>query len=247
MHNTITVQSGDTLTKIIRQNYNLTNNTDIMNLANLIKSQNNLKNINTINIGQELVLPEQLRLNNICIFNEETNETEKMQSNEKNYYRANDIFGDIATKKQDYPNQAFIPSQLNEKTKATTVIENIVANVRGFFTGKTPRDAKMADIFAKQIGTWQNNSKTVSGGFALEKTDAYKFALSQNTDDYTIKENEYKGKKEEHAYFDNTKSDNKITLFSTELINNKEYLTMRDSENNIHYFDKSNNLTEVEL
>lgn len=41
MHNTITVQSGDTLTKIIRQNYNLTNNTDIMNLANLIKSQNN--------------------------------------------------------------------------------------------------------------------------------------------------------------------------------------------------------------
>lgn len=59
----------------------------------------------------------------------------------------------------------------------------------------------MADIFAKQIGTWQAGEKTVSGGFALEKTDAYKFALEQNIDDYTIRESEYKEKKRRTRIF----------------------------------------------
>ena len=72
-------------------------------------------------------------------------------------------------------------------------------------------------------------------------TDAYKFALSMNNDDYTTRETEYKGKKETHAYFDNTKSDNNITLFSTEVVNGKEYIAMRDKDDKIHYFDKSNN------
>ena len=166
---------------------------------------------------------------------------------QKNYYRANDIFGDTATKKNEYPNQGFVESAINLKTKSTEYVENVVTNVRGFFTNTTSRDAKMADIFAKQIGTWEKAGETKGGGFALEQTDAYKFALSVNNDDFTMRETEYKGQKETHAYFDNTKSDNNITLFSTEEINGKEYIAMRDKENKIHYFDKSNNLSEVEL
>ena len=144
----ITVQRGDNLTKLIKQKYGLTNNTDIMNLANLIKEQNNLKNINLIQVGQELVLPEQLRLNQVSVFNFESNEKETLKSNQKNYYRANDVFGDVATKKAEFPDQEFVPSAINEKTKSTSFVEDVVVNVRGFFTGQTSRDAKMADIFA---------------------------------------------------------------------------------------------------
>ena len=243
MSNNVTVNSGDTLIKIVKREYGLTNNTDIMNTVNLIKEKNNLKNINLITVGQELKLPEQLRLNNVTIFGE--NNEEVLKSNRRNYYRANDVFGDTATKKQEFPNQGFVESALNLKTKATEYVENVVVNVKGFFTNETSRDAKMADIFAKQIGTWTKDGETVGGGFKLEQTDAYKYALSMNEGDYTIRETEYKGKKETHAYFDNTKSDNNVTLFATEEVNGKEYIAMRDKENKVHYFDKSDNLKEV--
>ena len=243
MSNNVTVNSGDTLIKIVKREYGLTNNTDIMNTVNLIKEKNNLKNINLITVGQELKLPEQLRLNNVTIFGE--NNEEVLKSNQRNYYRANDVFGDTATKKQEFPNQGFVESALNLKTKATEYVENVVVNVKGFFTNETSRDAKMADLFAKQIGTWTKDGETVCGGFKLEQTDAYKYALSMNEGDYTIRETEYKGKKETHAYFDNTKSDNNITLFATEEVNGKEYIAMRDKENKVHYFDKSDNLKEV--
>ena len=243
MSNNVTVNSGDTLIKIVKREYGLTNNTDIMNTVNLIKEKNNLKNINLITVGQELKLPEQLRLNNVTIFGE--NNEEVLKSNQRNYYRANDVFGDTATKKQEFPNQGFVESALNLKTKATEYVENVVVNVKGFFTNETSRDAKMADIFAKQIGTWTKDGETVGGGFKLEQTDAYKYALSMNEGDYTIRETEYKGKKETHAYFDNTKSDNNVTLFATEEVNGKEYIAMRDKENKVHYFDKSDNLKEV--
>ena len=243
MSNNVTVKSGDTLIKIVKREYCLTNNTDIMNTVNLIKEKNNLKNINLITVGQELKLPEQLRLNNVTIFGE--NNEEVLKSNQRNYYRANDVFGDTATKKQEFPNQGFVESALNLKTKATEYVENVVVNVKGFFTNETSRDAKMADLFAKQIGTWTKDGETVGGGFKLEQTDAYKYALSMNEGDYTIRETEYKGKKETHAYFDNTKSDNNITLFATEEVNGKEYIAMRDKENKVHYFDKSDNLKEV--
>ena len=243
MSNNVTVNSGDTLIKIVKREYGLTNNTDIMNTVNLIKEKNNLKNINLITVGQELKLPEQLRLNNVTIFGE--NNEEVLKSNQRNYYRANDVFGDTATKKQEFPNQGFVESALNLKTKATEYVENIVVNVKGFFTNQTSRDAKMADIFAKQIGTWTKDNETVGGGFKLEQTDAYKFALSMNADDYTVRETEYKGQKETHAYFDNTKSDNNITLFALEEVNGKEYIAMRDKDDKVHYFDKSDNLKEV--
>ena len=243
MSNNVTVNPGDSLIKIVKREYGLKNNTDIMNAVNLIKKENNLKNVNLITVGQELKLPEQLRLNNVTIFGE--NNEEVLKPNQKNYYRANDVFGDTATKKQEFPNEGFVESALNLKTKATKYVENVVANVRGFFANETSRDAKMADIFAKQIGTWTKDGKTIGGGFKLEQTEAYNFALSMNADDYTVRETEYKGTKETHAYFDSTKSDNNITLFATEEIEGKEYIAMRDQENNIHYFDKSDNLKEV--
>ncbi len=252
MTNQVTVNQGDSLVKIVKREYGLTNNTDIMNTVNLIKQKNNLKNVNIIKVGQQLELPEQLRLNNVTIFGK-NNEKTVLKSNEKNYYRANDVFGDTATKKNEYPNQGFVDSMLNAITKATEYVEDVIVNVRGFFTNETSRDAKMADILAKQIGTWTRNGETVGGGFALANgndgnpTDAYRFALSMNNDDYTTRETEYNGKKEPHAYFDGTKSDNNITLFATEEINGKEYIAMRDSEGKVHYFDKSDNLKEVEI
>ena len=147
MDNKITVNSGDTLIKIVKREYGLQNDTDIMNTVNLIKQKNNLKNVNIIKVGQKLELPEQLRLNNVTVFGE--NETESLKPKQKNYYRANDIFGDTATKKNEYPNQGFVESAVNFKTKSTEYVENVVTNVRGFFTNTTSRDAKMADIFAK--------------------------------------------------------------------------------------------------
>lgn len=243
MSSNITVNQGDTLIKIVKREYGLTNNTDIMNIVNLIKKENDLKNINLITVGQELKLPEQLRLNNVTIFGE--NDDEVLKSNQRNYYRANDVYGDTATKKQEFPNEGFVESALNLKTKATEYVENVVANVRGFFTNQTSRDAKMADIFAKQVGTWTKDGEIVGGGFKLEQTDAYKFALSMNADDYTVRETEYKGQKETHAYFDNTKSDNNITLFALEEVNGKEYIAMMDKDDKVHYFDKSDNLKEV--
>ena len=44
MSNKVTVNSGDTLIKIVKREYGLTNNTDIMNTVNLIKEKN-LNNI----------------------------------------------------------------------------------------------------------------------------------------------------------------------------------------------------------
>lgn len=171
-----------------------------------------------------------------------------LKSENDNYYRATDVFGDVATKKEEFPDQKFIESRLNETTKETVgFVEKVVVKVKGFFNSETARDAKMADIFAKQIGTWTKDGEIVSGGFKLENTDAYRFALMMNADDYTLRETEYKGNIETHAYFDNSKSDNKIILFSNEIVDGKEYFAMYDKEGNIHYFDKSDNLREVPI
>ena len=183
----------------------------------------------------------------VTVFNPETAQEAVYSSSVENYYRANGIFGDTATKQKEYPNQRFDESRINNRTKSTEGVEDVTLDINGFFVEKTARDAKMADIFAKQIGTWMSDGKVVGGGFALEKTDAYKMALQVNSDDYTIRETEYKGQKEQHAYFDTAKSDDLVTLFSTEVIDGKEYIAIRDDSDVIHYFDKSDNLKEVKL
>ncbi len=183
----------------------------------------------------------------MTVFNPETAQEAVYSSSVENYYRANGIFGDTATKQKEYPNQRFVESRINNRTKSTEGVEDVTLDINGFFVEKTARDAKMADIFAKQIGTWMSDGKVVGGGFALEKTDAYKMALQVNSDDYTIRETEYKGQKEQHAYFDTAKSDDLVTLFSTEVIDGKEYIAIRDDSDVIHYFDKSDNLKEVKL
>lgn len=243
---TISVVKGDNLVKIVKREYGLTNNTDIMNTVNLIKDANHISNVNVIQVGQELKLPEQLRLNSVSVFNVEDGSSQTLKGDTKNYYRANNVFGDVATKQDEYPDQKPKPSVLNNITAETkNIVENVVVNIRGLFNNLTSRDAKMADIFAKQVGTWQNGDKTVSGAYNMEKTDAYRFALEQNSDDYTLRETEFRGKKEQHAFFDQSKSDGEVTLFSKEEIDGKEYFAMRDKEDNVHYFDVSNNLSEV--
>ena len=169
-----------------------------------------------------------------------------LKSSFNNYYRATDIFGDIATKKKDFPNQQPIPSKINDLTMKTEYVEDVIANVSGMFADKTAGDAKMQDIFAKQVGLWAKNGEQISGGFKFSQTDAYKFALSVNSDDFTMRA-KYKGKKEINAYYDESKTDGLVTLFSKEKINNKEYMTMRDKDGQIHYFDMSDNLKEIKM
>lgn len=242
----ITVARGKNLVQIVKERYGLKDNTDIMNVVNLIKDTNKLADVNLIKCGQNLELPEQLRLNSVSVFNTDEGSCTTLKGDTKNYYRATNVFGDVATKKNEYPEQKQIPSALNDMTAATKdVVEKVVVKVRGLFNNATSRDARMADIFAKQIGIWKNGDKTETGALAMEKTDAYKFALQQNSDDYTLRETEFRGKKEQHAYFDQSKSDGVVTLFSKEIINEKEYFAMRDKDNKVHYFDVSDNLKEV--
>lgn len=186
-----------------------------------------------------------LRLNELRVYKKDG--IDFWQSSFDNYYRATDVFGDIATKKKDFPQQIQIPSKINDLTMKTEYVEDVIANVSGMFADKTARDAKMQDIFAKQVGLWTKNGEQISGGFKFSQTDAYKFALSVNNDDFTMRETEYKGKKETNAYFDSDKSDLLVTLFSKEKINNKEYMTMRDKDGQIHYFDMSDNLKEIKM
>ena len=153
MSNNVTVNPGDSLIKIVKREYGLTNNTDVMNAVNLIKKENNLKNVNLITVGQELKLPEQLRLNNVTIFGE--NNEEVLKPNQKNYYRANDVFGDTATKKQEFPNEGFVESALNLKTKATKFVTCQNGHQYCFIClQKWHPDSKCEEIVDKDFQLW---------------------------------------------------------------------------------------------
>ena len=45
-------------------------------------------------------------------------------------------------------------------------------------------------------------------------------------------------------YLDMTKTDGSITVFGSEIVDGKEYLTMRDKDGKVHYFDPKNDLKE---
>ena len=172
------------------------------------------------------------------IKNRDARKTTVMQypnKKQNNYYRSVEMFGDIASKKTQYPDQPFRISPLKAITQSTKVVEDIVVKVKSNL-GETDRDAQAYDIAAKAAGI---------GGFKdMNNTDAYRFFLEVNSKDFTLRETEYKGQKETKAYFDSKKSDGKITVFSSEIINDKEYLAMRDKKGKVHYFDVKNGLKE---
>lgn len=231
-----TIQSGDNLYNIVKKQYGFKNPADIMNMINKIAKNNNIKNLNIIHPNQTIKLPEQLKLDTVSISNPQKSsvQTLKDTTGNTNYYRANSIFGDIATK-PEY-NQSFVPSNLKKITQSTAEVEDVKINVHPEFTSDTNRDMQAYDIAAKPAGV---------GGFKeMNNTDAYKMFLEVNADDFTVRETEYKGKKEAKAYLDRTKTDGKITVFSSELINGKEFLAIRDKEGLVHYFDKENGLKE---
>lgn len=185
--------------------------------------------------------PEELKLNSVSIMNAEKNThvVLKDETGNTNYYRANTIFGDIATKQKEYPEQNYTLSRLKALTQATPEVEDVEVNVESNFSSEIARDTQAYDIAAKPAGV---------GGFKdMNGTDAYKLFLEVNADDFTVHETEYKGKPERKAYFDSSKSDGKITVFSSELVNGKEYLTMRDKNGTVHYFDPEKNLSEAKF
>ena len=180
-----------------------------------------------------------LELNSVSIIGAKGTVVLKDETGNKNYYRANSIFGDIATKKEKYPDQEFKESELKKITQATDEVEDVMLNVKGSFASETARDAQGYDIAAKVAGV---------GGFSqMNGSDAYSMFLKLNKDDFTMRETEYKGKKEVKAYYDQVKSDGVIKGFGSEIINGKEYLTLKDDSGKVHYFDMENKLEEVEL
>lgn len=233
------VKSGETLWGIVKKEYNLTSCKDIANVIKNIEKANNLKNVNIIQPNQKLKLPDNLDLSSVSIMSSSGTTTLKDETGNHNYYRANTVFGDIATKKEQYPNQEFQESKLKKLTQSTEEVESVQINVKGYFSSETARDAQAYDIAAKVAGV---------GGFSgMNGTDAYNMFLKVNDDDFTMHETEYKGKKETKAYFDAKKSDGIIKAFGSEIINGKEYLTLKDNDGKIHYFDMENKLKEVDM
>lgn len=158
-----------------------------------------------------------------------------------NYYRATTIFGDIASKKEQYPDQPFVESALKKETQKTKdVVEDVTVKVDANFDSETARDLKAFDIAAKPAGVGGFTEMFAKG----KGTDAYNLFLEVNADDFTVRETEYKGQTESNAYLDMSKSDGSITVFGSEIIDGKEYLTMRDKDGKVHYFDPKNDLKE---
>ncbi len=158
-----------------------------------------------------------------------------------NYYRANTVFGDIATKKDQYPDQLFVESEIKKETQKTKdVVEDVTVKVDANFDSETARDLKAFDIAAKPAGVGGFTEMFAKG----KGTDAYNLFLEVNADDFTVRETEYKGQTESNAYLDMSKSDGSITVFGSEIIDGKEYLTMRDKDGKVHYFDPKNDLKE---
>jgi hypothetical protein len=235
------IKSGDNLYRIVAKQFQLKKRSDIMKMIQKVAKDNNIKNPDKIYTGQKIVLKDELRLNSVSIFNPETQQKTllKDSTGNTNYYRATSVWGDIATKPEEFPGQYFTPSKVREVTLATTEVEDVITDVSDYSTSdeaKTRRDISGKDIASK--------AAQVSGS-VMENSDAYKLFLQVNADDFTVRETEYKGKVEQKAFLDKTKSDGKIKVFSFEQVNGKEYLALRDNNGVVHYFDRNDNLKEV--
>lgn len=234
------VRRGDNLYNIVKNQYGLTNKSEIMKKVREVAQNNGIKNPNLIFTGQKLNLAEQLTLNQVNISRgEAVLPPLKDETGNTNFYRSTSIFGDIATKKYQYPDQPFIESKLKQITQDSEEVEDVELDVTPSFTSETSRDLQAFDIAAKPAGV---------GGFSqMNGTDAYNMFLQVNADDFTVRETEYKGKKELKAYLDKSKSDGKIKAFSSEIRNGKEYLAIRDNEGKVHFYDMENKLQEVQF
>lgn len=230
------VNNGDNLWSIVKKQYGFTSSTDIQNKINEIAKKNNLKNTNLIFANQKLELPEELKFNNVSIMKPNCEpKVLRDQDGNTNYYRAVSVFGNIATKKKEFPTE-FKESKLKLYTQDEEgIVETVILDIEGDLT-LTSRDGQAYDIAAK--------AACVGGFKDMKGTDAYKFFLEINKDDFTTRETTFKGQIEKKEFFDASKSDGKITLFSSEKINGKEYLAMHDKEGNVHYFDIEDNLKE---
>ena len=152
----------------------------------------------------------------------------------KDYYR-HWFFGDIASKSDVYPNKKQ-PSQLKPKTQETVnYVEDVYVEVSANeSTPKNDRDLQAYDIAAKPAGV---------GGFSVMKgSDAYKVFLEVNADDFTVHQNKYG---EDVSYYDEAKSDGRLKVFSSELVDGKEYLAIRDNAGMVRYFDPADGLKEA--
>lgn len=201
---------------------------------------NNGKSATNNNTQQQ---KQELKLNSVYIKDPKAKYPTIIQdiTGNTNYYRANTVFGDIASKKEQYPDQPFVESELKKVTQATTdVVEDVVVEVDSSLASDTHRDLKAFDIAAKPAGVGGFTDMFAKG----KGTDAYNLFLEVNADDFTVRETEYKGQTESNAYLDMSKSDGSITVFGSEIVDGKEYLTMRDKDGKVHYFDPKNGLKE---
>lgn len=126
-----------------------------------------------------------------------------------NFYRQQDIF-----------------TKAKEKTMATPEVEDVTMDLTD--DGASKRDLQAYDIAARPYH--------ISGFKVMAGSDMYKKFLELNDDDFTLGMND---RGESFMYFDQTKSDGKIKMFSTELdADGNEYYAIRDKDGNIYKFDK---------
>ena len=119
---------------------------------------------------------QQLTLKSVQIFDSNGRPTAEIKdpttTTTNNYYRSVNVFGNIASKKDQYPDQPFVESQLKKLTQSTKDVENVIVNIEAEFDSETHRDIRAFDIGAKSAGV---------GGFSvMNGSDAYNFFLEVN-------------------------------------------------------------------
>ncbi len=170
-----------------------------------------------------------LKLDVMEAYDSTGNATQLLNENDEegnNYYRANDLFANI-----------------KKETQKTQEVEEVVAQVIDELGNPTAEDAKAFHIAGKSAGVSGYTEMAGKG----KGTAAYNMFLDINDDDFTTREVEKNGKKETIAFLDKDKTDGEITVFGSEIVGGKEYLTLVDKDGKAHYFDKDNQLSEIKL
>jgi len=177
---------------------------------------------NTINYTVKLIHQGKLELTKVVVKLSKNETIFKPKSEEdNNYYRSDRILGNIGNKDR---NINTVDSEVKVLTQSTEEVEDVYAEISD--SDASTKDLQGFDIAAKSFGC--------SGFKQMKDSEAYKAFLDANSDDFSLNQ----VKDSEVALFDKTKSDGKVRLFTSEIVDGKEVLAIRDKENNIHYFDK---------